>query len=127
MTATAQQVKDITGSELADEAIEPFLFAAQCFMERISEETTSMTEVCLDVATAYLAAHLFTSSTVGVASRTIAEESLRGKYSVKYLTPMGQGRGILGSVYGETANAMTGGALAQLDKDPVNMFSIGSI
>ena len=35
--------------------------------------------------------------------------------------------GVLSTSYGQTANMMTGGCLAELDKSPVSFNSIGSL
>lgn len=127
MAATPDQVRDITGSTLLDAAIQPFITAAGCFMTQITECIASMTDECKDQAEAFLAAHLLTTSSVGKGSATVAKESLRGKYSVTYLTASVTGQGILATNFGQAANAMTGGCLAQLDKNPVDILSIGSI
>lgn len=125
--ATEAQVKAITGSALADAAITPFLTAAACIIASIEDDCAShVTDACVTQAEAFLASHLLTSSNVGSDSKQVMKESLRGKYSVEYLSSKAQGSGVLSSTYGETANMLMGGCLAELDKTPVNMVSIGS-
>lgn len=127
MATEPQDIRDITGSTLADTVIQPFIGAAGCIMAQISDCTSSMTDVCVDQVTAYLSAHLLTSTSIGKDSLMITKESLRGKYSVEYLAPKAQGSGVLSTTHGQTANMMTGGCLAQLDKAPVSFHSIGCI
>lgn len=127
MAATPENVKDITGSTVEDVAIQPFLNAASCVMNRISSCTESMSSKCKDQLEAYIASHLLVTSAVGQDDMLVTKESLNGKYSVEYLSPSATGQGIMGTTYGQTANAMSGGCLAQLDKKPVGLFSIGTI
>lgn len=127
MAVDGDKVRGITGSTLDNTAIQPFIDASACFMEQISDCTESMTTACVENAQAYLASHLLTSSTVGQASAAIKQESLAGKYSVTYLAASATGQGVLSTPYGQAANAMVRGCLAQLDKNPTNILSIGSI
>ena len=127
MSATPTQVRDITGSVLVDNAILPFLDAAACVMLRLTDCTNSMSTACIDQAEAYLAAHLLTSSNVGKSSAQVSKESINGKYSVEYLAKSASGSGVLSTPFGETANVMLGGCLAQLDKTPTGLLSIGSL
>jgi hypothetical protein len=126
--ATPADVKAITGSTLADGSITPFLTAAACIIASIEDDCAAhVTDACLTQAEAFLASHLLTSSNVGSDSKQVMKESLRGKYSVEYLSSKAQGSGVLSTTFGETANMLTGGCLAELDKSPINMLSIGSI
>lgn len=126
--ATEAEVKAITGSTLADAAITPFLTAAACIVEQVEGDCASgISDACVTQGEAFLAAHLLTSSSVGQASIQVAKESLRGKYTVEYLSSKAQGKGVLSTSFGETANMLLGGCLAELDKQPVSFHSIGSI
>ena len=127
MTTTPEDVKAITGSTLSDEAIQPFVDVAGCIMLQITDCTESMTQSCIDSIETYLASHLLVSSSVGKASATITKESLKGKYSVEYLSTKIEKGGVLSTSYGQTANMMSGGCLAELDKSPVYFRSIGTI
>lgn len=127
MAATPQQVKDITGSTLADGSIQSFLDAAACIMLQVADCTAGMTAACTNIAEAYVAAHLLTLSPVGKGSGTITKETLRGKYSVEYMTSQVNKGGILATQFGQTANTMLGGCLAQIDKTPVSFNSIGCL
>jgi hypothetical protein len=125
--ATPDQVKALTGSALEDASIDPFLAAASCVMLQVVDDcAANITDECKTQAEAFLASHLLISSNVGNDSRSVAKESLRGKYSVEYLAPGARGTGVLSTTYGQTANMILGGCLAELDKQPTNMFSIGS-
>lgn len=125
--ATPTEVRDITGSTLADAAIQPFLDAAACAVGQVEDCAVGVSDTCKTMAESYLAAHLLTTSTVGQSSATVKKESLRGKYSVEYLSGNATGQGVLGTTYGQTANMLLAGCLAELDKSPARIWSIGSI
>ncbi len=126
--ATPDDVKAITGSTLADPSIAPFLAAASCVLLQVVDDcAANIPDDCKTQAEAFLASHLLISSEVGTDSRTIKKESLRGKYSTEYSTAGASGTGVLSTTYGQTANMMLGGCLAELDKQPINILSIGSI
>jgi hypothetical protein len=127
MAATVAQVKALTGSTLVDATVQIFLDTALLLLGQISECTAEVTQACLDNAAVYLAAHLLVTSSVGQESAMITKEALGGKYSVEYLLPAVSGDGILGTPYGRVANTLTRGCLAEHDKRPVGMYSIGSI
>lgn len=127
MAITPAAVRGITGSALADGDIQPFIDAAGCIISQVVGCMTSTALACKDQAEAYLAAHLLTTSPVGDASKQVRREELDGKYSVEYLTPFNMGDGVMSSQYGQTANMLTGGCLAQLDKTPVSFHSVGRI
>lgn len=124
--ATEAEVKAITGSTLADAAITPFLTAANCLIDNVGDCGDNVTDACKTQAEAFLAAHLLTQSNVGSDSKQVQKESLRGKYSVEYLSAKAQGSGVLSTTFGETANMLMGGCLAELDKAPAFIKSIGS-
>lgn len=126
MAVQPQDVKNITGSTVEDPVIQPFIDAANCLMERISEQMTSVSDECVDQATAYLASHLFTTSNAGKDSALLKREMLLNEYEVEYIVSKG-GTGLLSTPYGETANMLTGGYLAQLDKTPPGFYTVGSI
>ena len=127
MAITPDDVKAITGSKLGETAIQPFIDAAACIMLQITDCTANMTAACVDSVEAYLASHLLVSSSVGKSSAAISKESLRGKYSVEYLSTKMDKGGVLSTTYGQTANMMSGGCLAELDKSPTRFISLGSL
>ena len=126
--ATGDDVRAITGSVLLDAAINPFLAAASCVMLQVVDDcAANIPDDCKTQAEAFLASHLLTQSNVGNDSKQVMKESLKGKYSVEYLSSKAQGSGVLSTTFGETANMLLGGCLAELDKQPINILSIGSI
>ena len=125
--ATPDDVRCITGSTLTDQQIQPFLSAAGCVMAQVVDDcAASISDDCKTQAESFVAAHMLTRSNVGNDSKQVSKESLRGKYSVEYLEAQSKGSGILSTPYGETANMLVGGCLAELDKTPASMWSIGS-
>ena len=127
MATTPSTVRSITGSELIDSSIVIFIDTAEIIVGDLTYYTASMTTAKIDLGTAYLAAHLLVSSGVGKDSATITKESIRGKYTVEYLSAKISGTGILSTQYGQTANTIFGGSLAELDKTPVRFVSVGSL
>ena len=125
--ATSDDVRAITGSVLVDPAIDPFLAAASCIMAQVVDDCAAgISDDCKTQAEAFLASHLLVRTNVGSDSKQVAKESLRGKYSVEYLSSSAKGSGVLSTPFGETANMMLGGCLAELDKQPISFRSIGS-
>ena len=125
MATTPDKVREITGSTLEDSIIQPFITAAGCIMLRVADCTATMDAGCVDVAETYVAVHLLTISPVGKGSGTITKETIRGKYSVEYLVSQVSKGGMLSTQYGQMANDMLDGCLAQLGKTPVSFHSIG--
>jgi len=121
------KVRGITGSVLVDSVLQPFIDMAGSVIEQLSECTATLTTGAVDNATTYLAAHFLTTSPVGDASKQVRRETLDGKYSVEYLTPFNLGAGVLSTQYGQAANMILKGCLAEMDKTPVSINVIGSI
>lgn len=126
MATTAQEVKDITGSTLADAVIQPFIDAAECLIDAAAECTTA-TDACQDMAHTYLSAHLLVTSNVGKASAQVKREKLEDVYEATYSSNGGSGTDVLSTTFGETANMLMGGCLKELGKTPVDIISIGTI
>lgn len=127
MSASVDLIKGITGTTLADEALQPFLDAAEAIAGNFAECLEELPTNTVDTGTAYLAAHLLALSPVGEDAQQVARESLAGKYSIEYVVAKAQGQGFLSTIYGQTANALFNGCLAEMDKRPLNLFSLGSI
>lgn len=128
MAATEQDIKDLTGSSLADATVTPFLDAANCIIENVGTDCTdSLSTTCLDKATAYIGAHLLVTSNVGKGSLQLKREELDGRYTVEYLVSSIKTEGFMSTMFGQTANALLKGCLAELDKRPIKLVSIGSI
>lgn len=126
MSATAAEVRAITGSTLDDAAIAPFLAAADCILDRVSACTTrkGVTPGCLDIAAAWLAAHLLTLSSVGQESGVKRRETFEN-YTVEYVVGSYGSAGIKATSYGNTANELAGGCLQEADKAPAQVCFFG--
>ena len=125
MTCTPQDVKDITGSTLDDAAIQPFIDAAGCLIDSAAE-CAGVSDAQQDKACTFLSAHLLVSSNVGKKSRQIKSQKIEGLYDATYVVNASKGSGVLSTTYGETANMLMGGCLAEMDKAPAGLFAIGS-
>jgi len=117
MPASGDQVRSITCTDLDDTALAPFLEAANCIVERASAciAGKGVSQDCIDLASSYLASHLFTLSCKGKESRTIKRETFEN-YTVEYAVSQVSGQGILSTTYGQAANGMLGGCLSEVDK-----------
>lgn len=127
MAITPDDVRVILPSDatLTDVQIQAAIDAAQCIVDQfaISFCGASYSSDCLDQITKYLAAHFLavTDPTLSLSSETsdgCCKSSV--KYSFKF------SNGIKGTTYGQMANTLSGGCLAEWDKQPPNIFSIGS-
>lgn len=112
-----------TGNQLTAAQINAAIAAATCVIDQVEAGCGSdLTDACLTQAEMYLAAHYaaVTDNTLSLRS----EKSACGG-SVTYGFEFGEG--IKGTPFGQMANTLTGGCLAEQDKQPVGLFSIGSI
>ena len=126
MAATGDEVRAITGSTLDDTALAPFLAAAACVLERVAACTArkGVTPGCVDLAQAWLAAHLLTLTAVGQGAGVKASEKFEN-YSVDYVVGSYSGSGVKATSYGNTANELTGGCLQEVDKAPAQICFFG--
>ena len=117
MGASAAGIKAITGSLVDDAVLAPFVVAADCVIAELAARgcLDGKTQDCIDSASNFLGAHFFTSSKVGKDSAIAVEEEFEN-YRVKLKRGGNNGTGILSSDYGQTANVLLGGCLANLDK-----------
>ena len=124
--ATADQIRAVTGSDLDDSAITPFITAAACVMTRVMPcmVGAGVSDDCLTQVQIFLSAHLFTSSNVGKNARTAKSEKFEN-YSITWATATATGEGILSSSYGQTANEISGGCLANANKTPASICFFG--
>lgn len=129
MAIVIQDVRDILPPEvsalISDDAIQAAIDASQCIIDQFSASFCGMSysDNCLDQIQKYLAAHMLAVSnpTLTISSET-ADECCRA--SIKYGWQFD--RGIMGTPFGQMANTLSGGCLAEWDKQPANIFSIGS-
>ena len=123
MAITANDVIEITGAVGCSNEIDPFITTAECQIEKC---TGTFSEKCLVAATANLAAHYYVSSPVGRKFADIKRRELKEAFSVTYAKGENTGTGVMSTSFGQTANALMDGCLAELDKRPAAFISIGA-
>ena len=124
-TSTAE-VRAILPAEttLTDPQIQAAIDAATCVVDQIADGCASHLSVaCLLQVETYLAAH-YASATENTLSLASEKSDCAGG-SVVYGFQFGEG--IKGTPFGQMANTLSAGCLAEQDKQPTGMFSIGSI
>jgi len=123
MAYTPAEIADVRGilpteTTLTDDQITAAIAAAKCIVDNIG---CDLSDECLTQIHIYLSAHFaaVTENTLSLSSET---DCCGGKvtYGFKF------GEGVKGTPFGQMANTLSGGCLAELDKQPVGMFSIGS-
>ena len=124
--STVGDVKCIlpTGSGLPDAQIQASIDAATCVVDQIAGGCAShLTSGCLKQVEIYLSAHYAaaTENTPTLSSETSTCADASATYGFKF------GDGVKGTPFGIMANTLSGGCLAEQDKSPTGMFSIGSI
>lgn len=122
---TATEVKVILPADttLTDPQIEAAIAAATCLVDQVAAGCGSdLSAECLKQVELYLSAH-FSAVTENTLSLKSEKDPCSGG-SVTYGFQFGEG--IKGTSFGQMANTLSGGCLAEFDKQPVNLFSIGS-
>lgn len=124
--ATVDQVKAIlpVGSILTDPQIQAAIDAAECVVDQVSVGCgADLTEACLTQVHIYLSAHFAacTENTLTISSEKNPGCNSSATYGFKF------GDGVKGTPFGQNANMLSGGCLAEYDKQPANIISIGSI
>ena len=109
-------------TELTDPQIQAAIDAATCVVDQIADTCAAHLSVaCLTQIETYLSAHYAAAmeNTLSLSSET--DPCCGGKvtYGFKF------GEGVKGTPYGQMANTLSGGCLAEMDKQPVDLFSIG--
>ena len=119
-----QDVRNVlpAGVVLSDPAIAAAIISAQCTLEEIEDCIAGKSETCKAQIAIYLAAHYaaVTDNTLSIQSEKDGCADSSVTYGFKF------GTGIKGTPFGQTANTLSGGCLAELDKAPAGLFSIGS-
>lgn len=122
--AVVSDVRNILpeSTELTDAQIRASIDAATCLVDRVAE-CSDLTDECLLQVEIWLSAHYCVplEPTLSISS----EKSGCSGSSVDYGVSLGEG--IKGTTYGQMANTLSGGCLAELDKQPANLFSIGCV
>lgn len=120
MAATAEDVRNITGlpETITDAKIAPFLAVALTMIGKILQCLTAkgITEQDdVDQIRVWLAAHLISISPVGKAAGLIVEEKFENWSTKKAQSSISnQFSGVMSTFYGQTANELSSGCLAQM-------------
>lgn len=112
-----------TSTTLTDDQITAAITAAECLVDQIAAGCAEdLSEACLTQVETYLAAHFasVTENTLTLASETDPCNGGKVVYGFQF------GEGIKGTPFGQMANTLSGGCLAEYDKQPVGLFSIGA-
>lgn len=123
VTATEVRVILPAETQLTDPQIEAAIEAATCAVDQVAASCGShLTTACLKQVELYLSAHFaaVTENTLSVSSETDPCCGGQATYGFKF------GEGVKGTPFGQMANTLSNGCLAEMDKQPVNLFSIGS-
>lgn len=125
--ATESDVRAIlpADTQLTDAQITAAIAAAKCLVDRISLAGScgeDLTDDCLTQVHIYLSAHFaaVTENTLSLSSEKDACCGGSVSYGFKF------GEGVKGTPFGQMANTLSGGCLAEQDKSPVGLFSIGT-
>lgn len=112
-------------TQLTTAQINAAITAAKCLVDRISLAGScgeDLTDDCLTQVHIYLSAH-FAAVTENTLSLTSEKDACCGG-SVTYGFKFGEG--VKGTPFGIMANTLSRGCLAEQDKSPVGLFSIGT-
>lgn len=124
VTVTEVRVVLPASTQLTDEQIQAAIDAASCLIGQAALSCAShLSEDCLKTVELYLTSHFAaaTENTLSISSETDACCGGQVMYGFKF------GSGILGTPFGQMANTLTGGCLAQMDKAKPSMHVIGCI
>ncbi len=123
---TLEKVKAIlpTGTTLTDPQIQAAIDAATCVVDQLAVSSCGedLTDACLIQIETYLSAHFaaVTENTLSLVSETDPCCGGKATYGFKF------GEGVKGTPFGQTANTLSCGCLAQFDLQPVNIVSLGT-
>ena len=108
-------------TQLTDPQIQAAIDTAHCMIVELELCCTYTSERLTKIET-YLAAHFAagTENSLTITSENDGCSDSSVSYGFKF------GEGIKGTPFGQAANSLSGGCLAEFDKQPVNIFSIGS-
>lgn len=106
---TPQEVKCVKPSSLDDSAVWPFIQAATVAVDRVSG-CDDFSDAELKQIEIFYAAHL-----LNIQDPDLVEEKVEG-FTNKFARGRASMGGVMGSQYGQTANTLARGCLAELDK-----------
>jgi len=112
-----------TSTQLTDPQIQAAIDAATCVVDQAALGCSDhLDDACLIQVETYLAAHFsaVTENTLSLHSEKDACSDSSVTYGFKF------GDGVKGTPFGQMANTLSGGCLAEQDKQPVGLFSIGT-
>lgn len=101
--------------------VEAAIAAASCSVDAIALNCPELSEACLKQVELYLSAH-YAASTENTLSLSSEKDGCCDSsvvYGFKF------GTGVMGTPFGQTANTLSQGCLAELDKRPISFNSIG--
>ena len=124
---TLDKVKAIlpTDTTLTDAQIQAAIDAATCLVDQLAVSSCGedLSDACLIQVETYLSAHLAacTENTLSLSSEKDPCCGGSATYGFKF------GEGVKGTPYGQNANMLSGGCLAEWDKQPINISSLGCL
>lgn len=122
VTETEVRVILPADTQLTTPQIQAAIDAATCVVDQAAASCAShLTDACLKQVELYLSAHYAaaTENTLSVSSETDPCCGGKAVYGFQF------GEGVKGTPFGQMANTLSGGCLAELDKQPADLFSIG--
>ena len=124
--ATESDVRKIlpASTQLTSDQINMAIISANCVVDQIAAGCAShLSEACLTQIEIYLSAHYCAATENSLTLKS--EKDGCSDSSVVYGFQFGEG--VKGTPFGQMANTMSGGCLAEMDKQPVRFLSIGTV
>lgn len=122
MAVTIDEVKDVKSTILSNNAIQLRIDAASMVVSRLNTRYgTSFTTAQLEEIQLWLTAHFIAISDPDSKRQTVGKTDVDITYHVGTL-----GAGINASMYGQTANMLSGGILESEGEKPINLTAHGS-
>ena len=121
---TVEQVRIVLppSTTLTDPQTQAAIDAATCMVDQVAAGCGSdLSDACLLQIETYLAAH-FAAATENTLSLSSEKDACTGSTATYGFT---FGEGVKGTPFGQMANTLSGGCLAEFDKQPASLFSIG--
>ena len=124
--ASEENVRAILPTEttLTTMQIDMAIVSANCVVDQIATGCAShLNDACLKQIEVYLSAHYAaaTENTLTLRSEKDGCSDSSAVYGFQF------GEGVKGTPFGIMANTMSGGCLAEMDKQPVRFISIGTV
>lgn len=114
-----------TETQLTDAQIQAAIDAATCLVDRLAESYCGedLSSACLTQVETYLSAHFaaVTENTLSLKSES-SDSCCQASATYGFVF----GEGVKGTPFGLMANTISGGCLAEYDKQPPMIFSIGT-